>query len=272
MPRTPDHSELLAQLAEGVSDLASSERWRRHLEVQSRFHQYSFHNIRLIVTQCPGATRVASFRTWRSLERPVRKGEKAIYILAPLLRREAGSGTEGDEDRRVVRGFKFVPVFDLSQTDGDTLPTVCQRLDGDDPARHFDRLVGVAQSLGYTVERADLPAGTNGDCTFATHRIRIERANSPAQQVKSLAHEIAHALLHEGCPDRRLAELEAESTAFVVCRSLGLDPGAYSFGYVTSWAGGGTEAVAGIKAAGGRIQRAASRMLRPAVGDAQAAA
>jgi hypothetical protein len=73
--------------------------------------------------------------------------------------------------------------------------------------------------------------------------------------------ELAHALLHEGLGDRALAELEAESTSYVVCQVLGLDSGAYSFGYVASWAGGGEQAVAGIRASCGRIQQAASAIL-----------
>ncbi len=111
------------------------------------------------------------------------------------------------------------------------------------------------------MERAELPGTTNGDCVHARRRIRVECRNRPAQQVKTLAHELAHALLHEGTTDRSLAELEAESTAYVVCRSLGLDSGDYSFGYVACWAGGGPEAVAAITSSGRAIQRAASTIL-----------
>jgi hypothetical protein len=73
--------------------------------------------------------------------------------------------------------------------------------------------------------------------------------------------EIAHALLHNNQPERQLAELEAESTAYVVCQCLGLDTASYSFGYVASWAGGGKEAVAGIRASCTRIQGAATVIL-----------
>jgi antirestriction protein ArdC len=80
--------------------------------------------------------------------------------------------------------------------------------------------------------------------------------------VKALAHEIAHALLHEQFDSRALAELEAESTAYVVCQSLGLDSSDYSFGYVATWAGGGEQAIVGIKASCERIQRTAATILR----------
>jgi antirestriction protein ArdC len=71
------------------------------------------------------------------------------------------------------------------------------------------------------------------------HRIRVESFNSPAQRVKTLAHEIGHALLYEQFDNRALAELKAESTAYVICQALGLDTSDYSFGYVAGWAGGG---------------------------------
>ena len=105
-------------------------------------------------------------------------------------------------------------------------------------------------------------ANPNGDCTHSEHRIRVETRNTPAQRVKTLAHEIAHALLHEQFDSRALAELEAESTAYVVCQSLGLDSSDYSFGYVATWAGGGEQAIAGIKASCERIQRTAATILR----------
>jgi hypothetical protein len=167
---------------------------------------------------------------------------------------------EGEEFRPIL-GFRPVPVFDVAQTDGEPLPEICRNLVGDDTAASFDVLVARATCLGYTVEVTELPGTTNGDCSFARRRIRVERRNGPAQQVKTLAHELAHALLHEGTEDRPLAELEAESTAFVVCRTLGLDTSGYTFGYVACWAGGGPEAIARIKASGSRIQHAASVIL-----------
>ncbi len=98
-------------------------------------------------------------------------------------------------------------------------------------------------------------------CTFSERRIRVEARNDERQQVKTLAHELAHAMLHEHVENRALAELEAESVAFVVCANLGIASDDYSFGYVATWAGGGDEAIAAIKASGGRIQRAAEQIL-----------
>jgi hypothetical protein len=152
-------------------------------------------------------------------------------------------------------------VFDISQTDGEVLPEVCSRLAGDDPGACLSRLIGVAGVLGYAVRDVELGPGTNGLCSFDRRLIEVEVRNSPAQRIKTLAHEIAHAILHEGHKDRALAELEAESTAYVVCQQLGLDSGAYSFGYVATWAGGGDQAISQIKASCGHIQRAAAFMI-----------
>ena len=237
--------ELIEKLTEGITNLAASDRWRRYLDFQARFHRYSFGNVLLIAAQCHGATHVAGFNAWRKMNRSVRKGEKAIWIVAPLLYENAEAA--GGEKAKVIRGFKFVPVFDVAQTDGDELPSVCDRLDGNDPAGHYATLVAVARSIGFTVEDHGFDGSTNGDCTHSERRIRVATENTQAQRVKTLAHEITHALLHETFESRSLAELEAESTAYVVCRALGIDSGEYSFGYLSVWAGGGDQAIALIK-------------------------
>jgi antirestriction protein ArdC len=168
---------------------------------------------------------------------------------------------EGGHDR-IIRGFKFVAVFDIAQTDGEELPSICNRLGGNDQKGLYGDLVAVAQSIAFTVQDHEFGGTTNGDCSHSEHRIRVEITNSPAQRVKTLAHEIAHALLHERYDNRPLAELEAESTAYVVCQVLGLDTSDYSFGYVASWAGGGEQAIAAIKRSCERIQKAAATILR----------
>jgi len=260
--RGKGHPELIEKLAEGISALTTSEEWQHYLDFQSRFHRYSFGNVLLIAAQRSGASQVAGFNAWRKMNRFVRKGEKAIWILAPIVCKKAGDGDGDDEDVRILRGFKWVPVFDISQTDGEELPSVCTRLAGDDPAGHYTTLLGVASSIGFSVEDHQFNGMTNGDCCHSERRIRVEARNTPAQRVKTLAHEIAHALLHESFDNRALAELEAESTAYVVCQALGIDSGDYSFGYVATWAGGGEQAIAGIKASCERIQRTAATILR----------
>jgi len=121
---------------------------------------------------------------------------------------------------------------DISSTDGEPLPSAATRLSGDDPTQSYEELHRVARDLGYTVEEEYLPGGRNGDCDFQARRIRVEVSNDERQQVKTLCHELAHALMHGNFEaPRGLKEWEAESVAYIVCDSLGLDTSAYSFGY-----------------------------------------
>jgi antirestriction protein ArdC len=256
--------EVLTSLTDGIAALTTSDRWQDWLMAQSRFHRYSFNNVILIQLQDSDSTRVAGFHTWKSLGRNVRKGEHAIWILAPMTRKVTAEDTEPADDTkpgaRLLFGFKPVPVFDIRQTDGEPLPEVCSRLQGDEPGV-YTQLIAVARSIGYTVQEDYLTGGTNGDCNFTEHLIRVEVRNDARQQVKTLVHELAHAILHEDFESRSLAELEAESVAFIVCSNLGIDSSDYSFGYVTNWAGGADEAIAKIKDSGTRIQKTADSIL-----------
>lgn len=269
-----DYSGLLESLSEGIEELTTSEKWKNYLNVQSKFHQYSFNNALLIALQKPNASRVAGYKKWKQLEHQVRKGEKGIVILAPIGRTrkvetdETAKSDEKEEKKSFIAGFTTVRVFDVSQTDGPDLPEVASKLEGLAPDGVFDRLTEFANSIGFRVERPEsLESGANGDTTHSSGLIRVVSANSEAQQAKTLAHEIGHALLHD--PElpstkdvaRGLKELEAESVAYVVSQSLGLDSSDYSFGYVAGW-GGGPDSVQKIRASASRIQKAASAVLK----------
>jgi antirestriction protein ArdC len=253
----PSVHELLQGLSEGVEQLHDVGTWQEFLNAQARFHRYSYSNTLLILAQRPDAQAVAGFSTWRSLGRAVRRGERAIWIVAPMLRRSRETRPEQVE----IKGFRRVGVFDISQTDGEPLAEICRPLLGSDDNEVFARLGDVSTALGFEVARADLPSGVFGDCNYADRLIRVSRSAAPAQIAKTLAHEIAHAMLHEGCSDRALAELEAESTAFVVCRHFGLDTSDYSLGYVTTWAGGTDVALRQIKQSCGRITATARSII-----------
>jgi len=260
-------ADLLTTLADGVAELTNSTAWRAWLDVQRRFHRYSWGNALLIAAQRRDATRVAGFHSWLRLGRHVRKGEHGIAILAPIVPRlRVVDGDSGDE--RWVAGrphaFRVTHVFDVSQTDGEDLaaPPV-SRLEGSDPKDRYTQLRGVAHGLEFTVEEDYLPDGVNGDCNHALRRIRIEVRNGQSHQVKTLAHELGHAILHADRAGlcREQAELEAESIAYIVCAGLGIDTSEYSFGYLAVWAGGGEQARHGIAESAQRIQTAAHRVL-----------
>src|SRR2546425_8608657 len=141
--------ETLERLTNGIAQLTSSDSWRAWLKAQARFHRYSFSNTILILCQRPTASRVAGFHTWRRLGRVVRRGESALWIFAPVTRRVA-SVDDTEQSTRLVAAFRPVPVFDISQTEGDPLPEICTRLSGDDPLGAYARLVHVASDIDFT--------------------------------------------------------------------------------------------------------------------------
>ena len=252
-PTTDNTAERVAQLHSDVENLVSSDDWRRMLEVASRFHTYSANNVFLIMLQRPDASQVAGYRTWQSVGRQVRKGEKGISILAPIVRKITVTDEETGEDVTLqsLASFRVVHVFDVSQTDGDPIPEV-QRpilLDGDAPSGLWESLSGMVRDRGYEVQvcwsdeaNAQLLGQANGSTRHDQHLVTIRYGLSDAQRCKTLAHELAHVLLHpslaEYSRDRERCEVEAESVAFVVCNSVGLVTGEYTIPYVATWSGG----------------------------------
>jgi antirestriction protein ArdC len=267
MDASTTRTDLLATLADGVAGLTSSTAWRAWLDVQRRFHRYSWGNTLLIGCQRPDATRVAGFHAWLRLGRHVRKGEHGIAILAPVVPRLRILDAESGEETWIAgapRAFRVAHVFDVSQTEGHELPPPpVSRLEGADPDDRYTQLRTVAHSLEFTVEEDHLEGEVNGDCNHALRRIRVEVANEPRQQVKTLAHELGHAILHA---DRAgltpgQVELEAESVAYIVCVGLDIDSSQYSFGYLAVWAGGAEQARPSIAESAERIQKAARIIL-----------
>ncbi|MBV8982182.1 MAG: ImmA/IrrE family metallo-endopeptidase, partial [Acidimicrobiia bacterium] len=244
----------------GVTQLRSSEGWKEWLDASSKFHNYSFGNQMLILSRRPDATRVAGYRTWEQLDRHVNKGEKGIPILAPTVLKKVD---EDGEEHRITTGFRVVHVFDVSQTDGKALPEPpAHRLQGEAPPGLQSALDHELTSRGFVIERPDGPyAGeANGDVNFASRTVRIRSDLSAAQQAKTTAHELAHALMHEheATMPREQKELEAESVAYVVCKSQGLDTSDYSFGYVAAWTNADTKAV---RASAERVRKTAGAII-----------
>src|SRR2546423_219553 len=130
-------SDILQRLEQAVGEIHDSDTFRRYLDMQSRFHRYSFGNTLLILMQCPDATQVAGFHAWLKLQRYVKRGEKGIRIVVPHVRKVE---TDDGEDKRLT-GFGVGTVFDVSQTDGEPLPTVeVPELHGEEGQELYDRL------------------------------------------------------------------------------------------------------------------------------------
>ena len=242
---------LHVQLQDSLQDLISSEDWQRALAVAARFHDYSFANTRLIWAQslARGFTpsRVAGYRAWQQLGRQVRRGERGLQILAPIIRKvtpEAEAREEEKEERRVV-GYRIVHVFDQSQTDGEPLPEVrAELVEGSLPV-HWEQVTRLIADAGFGFQVADSDRlGEANGITDWTERDVIVRASLPgAQRFKTAVHELAHVRLHEPTSQERptcrgIVEVEAESVAYMVCAALEIDSAGYSLPYVASWSGG----------------------------------
>lgn len=221
-----NHIENLAKL---TNEAARSAGIKQFLDTCARFHQYSPCNIDLIHSFCPHASRVAGFRKWNELNRYVRRGEQGIPILAPLIYK---SDPE-DEDSKRLRGFRVVYVFDVSQTDGEPLPEAPNWKSLDRQLQLENRLIQFANSKGITVDRGELPGEAQGMSTGGKI-VLIENAGT-----KTLVHEIAHELLHQGnnknwSLSSAQRELEAEAIAYVVGSHFGLEDLA-SPNYLALW-------------------------------------
>jgi hypothetical protein len=211
----------------------------------AKFHTYSFGNIMLIARQKPDATNVAGLRTWNSLGRFVKRGEKGIFILAPMVGRRSAKDTATDEPsddattegQRTLYGFRAVYVFDISQTEGKELPTLTE-VNGD-VSGYRDRLFKFVEAQSVEISFSERIAPAKG----LSHggKITLLAGMQPAEEFSTLVHEIAHEMLHRG--DRRtlttkqVRETEAEAVAFVVCQSVGLQNGTSSQDYIQLWHG-----------------------------------
>lgn len=240
--------ELTDLLNKGIESIQNSDSFKSYLTTMSKFHSYSARNSLLIFQQYPDASLVAGYKSWKkNFNRQVRKGEKGIRIFAPYIY----STTDSDTAESVKKvGYRAISVFDISQTDGDSLPCLLtQNLSGD--AAGFDTIMNTLKAnSSFTVIEEDLPDSINGKCNYQRKEIHIDSKLSQKHMIKTLLHEIAHSRLHDfnnrtemsmeemhAAQNQAVREAEAEGTAFVVSSYLGLDTSEYTFNYIVEWIG-----------------------------------
>lgn len=210
-------TEHIQELAEATDAALVSEEMQQYLDMCARFHRYSPQNVWLIMMACPDASMVAGFKKWRTMGRHVIKGEKGIPILAPILVKE---DIEDGEESEKLFGFKVVYVFDVSQTVGEPLPEPPDWKSPGQNAKLTKELIKFAESKGIEVEFNGLPGETQG--VSSGGKITV----APIAGTKTLIHEIAHELMHQGNErplNRTILELEAEAVSYVVAKHFGLD-------------------------------------------------
>jgi len=222
-----NEKQLVTQALETLAsalERGESEQLRAHLATLARFHRYSIGNVLLIGLQRPGATQVAGVRAWNRLGRHVKKGEKGIRILAPIVwrKKEKQERREGGDEEELVR-FRTVCVFDVAQTDGQPLPAFAQARG--EPGEYTGKLMQFATEQGIEVELSDQLRSAQG--LSAGGKILVRKGLPPAEEFSVLAHELAHELMHRGEEEkpssRTVRETEAEAVAFVVCQAIGLE-------------------------------------------------
>ena len=235
--------EITDRLEQGVTELFDSDHYKEYLRVMARFHRYSFNNTLLIAMQCPGATRLAGFQSWKKFGRCVKKGEKGIKVIAPTPFKKTVE-EDGEEKVIVVPRYKVVSTYDISQTEGKPLPSIATPLTGN-MERYDDFMAALAQVSPVPIGFGDISGSAHGYYDLKEKRIAVREGMSEQQTLKTLIHEVSHAKLHDfdlKAPpderpdiDRQTMECQAEAVAFVCCERFGLDTSGYSFGYIAGW-------------------------------------
>jgi hypothetical protein len=238
-----------------------SEALTQHLAAMGRFHRYSWNNVMLIHAQRPEATRVAGYHTWQQLGRWVKRGEKGIKIIAPLVTRVADrDGKASQEKPRQpdlvrVAGFRTAFVFDVEQTEGRPLPAFART--GGDPKDFGDKLKAIVAQRGIALT---YDASISGDGASSGGQIQLRPGLTPAEEFSVLAHELAHEMLHHGADrgtlSKTVRETQAEAVAFVVSRGIGLETRSAAADYIALYNGDATtlsESLAMIQATSTQI-------------------
>jgi hypothetical protein len=291
---------LHAQLTDAVATFVTGDDWVRALEFAARFRSRSFNNTVLIWMQHlaafeqgkvaePTPTYVAGFRQWLKLGRSVDRGQAGYMIFAPILARFASltpqvaeswhrlSPREAPQRNEIVRtrliGVRPAYVWDASQTSGDPIPHVPTPtlLAGEAPVGLWDGLANLVRGHGYTLRIVasdrDLN-GANGMTDYVTRSVAVRGDMDPAARAKTLAHELAHVMLHgpdnpDAAHHRGIGEVEAESVALMIGAAHGLDTSSYTIPYVSTWATSvdGKSPVEVVQATGERVRAAAVTIL-----------
>ncbi|HJH99944.1 MAG TPA: YodL domain-containing protein [Faecalibacterium prausnitzii] len=254
--------EITDRLETGIQQLFNSDRYKAYLTTMAKFHNYSFNNTLLIAMQ--GGQLVAGFNKWKdTFHRTVKKGEKGIKILAPAPYKVKQKMEKLDEQGKPILGkdgkplteektvqipaFKVVSVFDVSQTEGEPLPSIAVDELSGSVQDYQDFFKALEQASPVPIGFEDIEGGAHGYFHLLDNRIAIQEGMSQLQTIKTAIHEIAHAKLHAidpndpeqtNRPDSRTREVQAESVAYAVCQHYGLDTSEYSFGYVAGWSSG----------------------------------
>ena len=246
-------AQLVAQAEQQILKLTDSDRFKQYLNTLAKFHHYSARNIDLIYAQNSQATQVAGFKQWQTaFNRTVKRGAKAIRIAAPIIKKltPAEKKRLDTTDERAIVGYRYLPVFDVSQTSGEPVLSAKDFVK-ENLADHQNVTSLYNAFKDYLNQQTDLKVsevplatlnGAKGYFQPSTNEIVIG-GDEPdnALKLKTLYHEYAHSQLHglkSAFKDRPRAyqETQAEAIAYVAMQNIGVDTSNYSLGYVATWA------------------------------------
>lgn len=214
------------RLQHAAEQLLNSEGWRRWVWVRSRagLGRLSISNQLMVALARPDATFVAGFKAWLQLGYCVKKGERAVPIIAPLALedREKLTGEETGETRLL---FKTVFVFDRAQVaplegmEQVPLEPPSQPLTGASHQRLIAPMVAFAKSLGYSVSVEPIAGAAGGWCDRARKRVVVDAAQPSNAQLRILIHETIHALgVGYAEYGRERAEVIVDTVVFSSCQ------------------------------------------------------
>ena len=281
--RKAEMEEITGKLEKGVKDIFKTENYKEYLNFCAKLPRYSVNNQILIMLQKPDATMCQSFTGWKEMNRFVRKGEKGIRILAPSPykmqkeqdKTDASGKTVLDKDGEPVKetveitvnAFKPVSTFDVSQTEGEPIPTIGVNELSGSVEGYETLLAAIKEVVPVPISFEQIDSGAKGYFHLEENRIVVQEGMSEAQTVKTLLHEASHQALHsreamassDEKKSKNQKECEAESVAYVVCQHYGIDTSDYSFAYVATWSA--DKEVPELKASLDTIRRAASELI-----------
>ena len=230
-------------LKQAAEQLLTSDGWQRWVRLRSRagLARLSLSNQLLVALARPDASFVAGFRAWLDLGYCVRKGEKAIRIVAPMPVKERDRAT-GEETGETITLFKGVSVFDAQQVEplpsGEPTPLQppSQPLSGESHAHLIAPTIAFAESLGYTVSFEPIAGSAGGWCDTKAKRIVVDTNGPGNARLRTLVHEAIHALgVDYQHYSRAHAEVIVDTTTLVVLGGLGLDVSGETVPYVAGW-------------------------------------
>ena len=256
--------EMFENIVNKLQKIINDGDYEKFLKFQKNFRNYSFNNLILIFSQFPDATQVAGKSKWLKLGRSPINGSKKIWIIAPIPReydkkvKKIKDGEEIEETETIqYNAYRYVYVYDISQTTGKDIPLQNQTLNSDDMSYFYEKLKSFSN---FPITEEEILGGADGYYNPKGKNIVIKNTLSVDDKAAVLLHELAHALYDDFDykTNRDLSEVFVESIAYIVADHFGLDTSKCSFNYIIKWAKGDTKVVIDL---GNKIQKCANQFI-----------